>query len=424
MQTSWFLLVRSGGLEARLLQGTPPRFAGGAYKVKEVELDNGVLPEIRPPAALSDTHRHRRAYAPQFADVGQGSGRAGAGRSAGGTAQTAGKSRGHSGAAGTGSSGGELVADDPAFQELLERAGRAALYEVSVLIEGETGSGKGVLAKNVHAQSARAAGHFVSVNCSAISASLAESELFGHVKGSFTGAVSDRLGQFRAAAGGTVFLDEIGDLPLELQPKLLRALEEKRVTPVGADQEYEVDVRVIAATNKDLPAMIQEGSFRRDLYERINQVRLSVPPLRSRPQDIRTLAQRFLIAWNRRYHEERVLTEEVLQAFEAYHWPGNVRELANAVQAMCATAVGKELTVDVLPPEIRGSAPAGATGGIEAVRIPEEGLQLKSLLSQVEHAYYKKALERTGGNRERAAALLGLNPPAFRKALRERFGEE
>jgi DNA-binding NtrC family response regulator len=407
MQTAWFLLVRSGALPATLLQGVPPQFAGGVYKVKEVRLDSDVLPQITPPASL--TRSSGRS---------SGDGETNRAAARGTIAQASGPEE--AGAPATG-----LVGASPGFLELTERATRVAGYEVSVLIEGETGSGKGLLAKLIHEHSERRGNHFVAVNCSAVTSTLAESELFGHVKGAFTGASSERLGKFRAAHGGTVFLDEIGDLPTELQPKLLQALEEKTVTPVGADRAEHVDVRVVTATHKDLSAMIAEGTFRRDLYERLRQVTLRVPPLRERAEDIPRLAETFLAEWNRTYHEERRLTEEAVELLTRYPWPGNVRQLSNVIQAMCATAAGNELTPEVVPPEVRGygeGAEAGAGGS--AVEIPEEGLNVRAYLHHIEKSLYLQALERSGGNRERAAGLLGVTGAAFRKALRERFGVE
>ncbi|TVR07063.1 MAG: sigma-54-dependent Fis family transcriptional regulator [Spirochaetaceae bacterium] len=404
MQTSWFLLVRSGQLDAALLQGVPPRFAAGVYKVKEVKLTETALPEVR----ISGSRQEAASAAP--------------------APKQPAVPAGNRGEPWINRRGPLIVGDAPVFVQMIDATQRVARYDVSVLIRGETGSGKGIIARLIHQQSGRADGPFLSLNCSAISASLAESELFGHAKGAFTGATTDRLGQFRAAEGGTVFLDEIGDLPMDLQPKLLRVLEEKVVTPVGEDRVFPVDVRIIAATNRDLEAMIENGGFRRDLYERLNQTTIELPPLRERTEDIPALTEKFLADWNSRYHESKSLSAEVVEQFRAYPWPGNVRELENAVIAMCAASRGDIATTAVLPAALaayarsHGSGSGGDTS--RRIEIPADGLNIRVMLAEIERAYYENALQRTGGNAERAAALLGISGHAFRKAMRERFGAD
>ncbi|TVR51257.1 MAG: AAA family ATPase [Spirochaetaceae bacterium] len=401
MQTSWFLLVRSGELDATLLQGIPARFAGGTYKVKEVRLDDTALPRVTvgPPAAdilYQDAHD------------GPDGRRGGGARRADKRATWINTGR------------PAIVGRAKVFIDLLDAAARVARYDVTVLLRGETGSGKGLIARLIHQKSERAQRVFLPLNCSAITTSLAESELFGHAKGAFTGATSDRLGNFRAADGGTIFLDEIGDLPLEIQPKLLRVLDEGVVIPVGEDREYHVDVRVIAATNKDLEAMIASGEFRRDLYERLAQMRLTVPALRERPNDVPLLIETFLEAWNTRYHEDKRLTPAAIARLSAYDWPGNVRELENAVIAMCASSRGELIDEDLLPRPVVDEAGDKVAG----VTIPSAGLDLRAMIGELERAYYHAALEAAGGNAERAASLLGVSGHAFRKAMRERFGGE
>ena len=259
MQTAWFLLAKSGVLEASLLQGIPPRFAGGAYKVREVNLDSSVLPQVRmlpPRAARRAAPRGRYMEIPEeMAAEAMMEARATASVEAMTAYELPPEEE------------ERMVGRHPAFLEVQEKARRVAAYDISVLLQGETGTGKGLLARLIHENSGRARGPFVSLNCSAIGASLAESELFGHVKGAFTGAEHNRPGRFRTAEGGTLFLDEIGDLPPEIKPKLLRALEEKTILPVGADAELKVNVRILAATNQDLSQLIAQGPFRRDLYE-------------------------------------------------------------------------------------------------------------------------------------------------------------
>ena len=314
-----------------------------------------------------------------------------------------------------------IVGESAAFKQVLERAFRYASYDVSILIMGETGTGKNLLARFIHDNSDRKGKPFQPLNCSAISSGLVESEFFGHVKGAFTGAEKDRLGKFRAADTGTIFLDEIGDLPLEMQPKLLKVLEEKTLQPVGSDDEEKVDVRVIAATNKNLEEMIDDGRFRRDLYERLNQVSLVIPPLTERQDDIPLLARTFIDKWNREYGEEKGLSEETMKYFMEYPWPGNVRELQNAVSSLCATGMSSSIGPDLMPGRILDHFHKKRSVANMEVKIPKEGIDLRALLFQLEKDFYEEALDSTGRNKEEAAKLLGLNPPAFRKALRERF---
>jgi len=402
MKTVLFLAARSGLFPARLVQGIPPRFAGGTYKCREIRVEG--LPEIRSRAV--------RSFAQGRGDL-----------------EPEAKPRivpnaGPAPAAGPDPLSGP-VAGSPAFEEALRRARSAARYEDPVLILGETGSGKTMIARILHESSARAAGPFVEVNCSAIPESMAEAELFGHLRGAFTGAEKNRAGKFRAAQGGTLFLDEIGDLSPETQAKLLKALEDKTVYPVGSDEPEPVDLRFLAATNRDLPELVKEGTFRRDLYERIKVVVLNLPPLRERRQDIRPLAARFLSEWNAKYGETRHLTEDALVLLESYSWPGNVRELRNAVTSAANTAAAEVLGPESLPEEIRrASRPMsgrGEAGTAVDVELPEEGINLKARLLQVEWEYVAAALRKADGNREAAARLLGMTGHAFRKALRERL---
>jgi DNA-binding NtrC family response regulator len=391
MQTAWFLLAKAGVLEARLLQGIPPRFAAGAYKVREVDLESSALPQVRMrPPRLEREPGPLAARAPE---------------------QEAERER-------------RLVGGDPKFLEVLEKARRVAAYDMSVLIQGETGTGKGLLARLIHEHSGRAGGPFVALNCANIAAALAESELFGHLKGAFTGAEHNRPGRFRVAEGGTLFLDEIGDLPLDLQPKLLRALEEKLILPVGADAELKVDVRILAATNQDLPRRIAEGRFRRDLYERLAHFPLSLPPLRERRNDIPLLIRRFLQDWYLGYQESKEISAEAMRCLLDYPWPGNVRELASAVIYMCAAGTPGQrepIPPEMLPPAILEHFRQPGSPPSLTLTLPEGGLELRALLYQVEKHFYQQALKRAGGSKEKASALLGLNAPAFRKALRERF---
>lgn len=398
IQTCWFLLARSGELPATLLQGVPPQFGGGSYRVREIDLDSLDLPRVISHEGSEDTSvdlslsfiLHGLERDKPISDF----------------------------------SVQALLESNKSefFLESVRKALLVARYsDVSVVLRGEPGTGKELLARLIHEKSPRNHNPFVAINCSALSPHLVESELFGHMKGAFTGAAKDRIGKFRAADGGTILLDEIGDLPLEIQPKLLRVLQEKTVQPVGSDREYRVDVRVLAATNRDLEAMLAKGTFRRDLYDRLSQVMIQLPPLRSRKADIPLLARKFLEEWNRKYDESKFLSREVLDIFYQYSWPGNVRELQNTIIALCASSKSDELKPECLPPPLRASSYSSNHSFPFWAQIPVEGINLKALLYQAERSFFAEALRRTKGNREKAAQLLGLNPPAFRKALKERF---
>ncbi len=291
---------------------------------------------------------------------------------------------------------------DPGMKRLLHDARKVARSEVPVLVRGETGSGKELLARFIHEESSRAAGPFRAINCAALPAALLESELFGHVRGAFTGAVRDAPGHLRLADRGTLFLDEVADLPLELQGKLLRALEAKEVTPVGGSESVSVDVRFVAATNKALRREVDARRFRADLMYRLRVVPLFLPPLRERIRDVELLAWRFIEDQNKSGPRQVMrVTPGALRLLEAYDWPGNVRELRNAVQYAFVMGEGPVLGEADLPPELSGEE------GRRAARTnvsPEAVLDLPNEARRI-----VRALERAGGNRERAAQSLGMS---------------
>lgn len=395
MQTTWFLLAKSGDFPARLVQGVPPRYAGGTYKVREVDLESEALPNI---VLRPREEPHKRYQPPKPAIEEEPEDRW--------VTET----------------GIKVIGSSETFVHTLELAERYAQYDINILLFGETGSGKGIISKYIHHMSSRNEKPMVEVNCSAISPTLVESELFGHKRGAFTGADYDRMGVFRAADKGIIFFDEIGDLPPEVQPKLLKAIEEKTLTPIGADDVIKVDVRIIAATNKDLEELIREGKFRRDLYERLNETNLRVPPLRERENDIMELSEAFLESWNRAYKENKKLASDAWEYLLRYPWPGNIRELQNTFKNMCAKSRGDTLTKDLLPPRVLAHFNEESPLVPLTPGIPDEGVDLNAVLFEIEKQYYEEALTKSGGNREKAARLLGLNGPAFRKACRERFG--
>jgi two-component system NtrC family response regulator len=296
----------------------------------------------------------------------------------------------------TGTEGMETA--NSAMRELLDTAMRAASSEASVLIAGESGTGKEVLARLIHQHSPRAQGPMVAVNCAAIPENLLESELFGHVRGAFTGAVRGRKGRFHSAAGGTLFLDEIGELRLDLQAKLLRAIQERVVTPVGADQPEEVDIRLIAASNRDLYAAIGQGTFREDLYYRLGVILLQRPPLRERREDIAPLVTHFLRKLDAPAGVE--FSSGALARLRAHPWPGNIRELQNVVERAIILRRGPRIEADDLQ-LVSMPQPAAANGIPE---IPDEGLSLE----EMELGLIKKALAKADGNRSQAARLLKI----------------
>jgi two-component system response regulator GlrR len=298
----------------------------------------------------------------------------------------------------------ELLTRSPAMEDLLSQARRVAASDASVCIFGASGTGKELLARAIHRASPRAEAPFVAVNCGAIPEGLLESELFGHKKGSFTGAVADRRGLFQAAQGGTLFLDEIGDMPLPLQVKLLRALEERRVRPVGAHQDFDVDVRVIAATHRKLEERIASGEFREDLYYRLNVVKLYIPTLAERREDIPLLANEFLTRLGTRYRRGRLsLSPEATQLLVSAPWPGNVRQLLNVIEQAVALAA-----TEVIPESlVRQALDAGDT-----MLTP-----LDEARRAFERDYLVRILKITGGNVTKAARLAGRNRTEFYRLL-------
>jgi DNA-binding NtrC family response regulator len=311
-----------------------------------------------------------------------------------------------------------LIGEHPAMRRVLERIDQVADTDANVLIRGETGTGKEVVARLIHTSSARRGGPFVAMNMAAIPEALAESELFGHMKGSFTGAERTRTGKFRSADGGTLFLDEIGDMPSGLQAKLLRTLQERTVQPIGATEEQPINVRVIAATHRNLEQLVREGLFREDLYYRLDVIPIELPPLRERREDIAQLAEHFRREFNAR--DGRAVpgfSPEVLLRLTTHDWPGNVRQLENAVERLVLLAANRLVTLEDLPPNLRGDVVDVSAGSLD---LPPTGVDLRMLLSQLEERFIDQALQRTGGNKNRAAELLGMNRTTLVEKLRRR----
>jgi transcriptional regulator with GAF, ATPase, and Fis domain len=320
----------------------------------------------------------------------------------------------------------ELIGGSPAWQKLVQQIESIAASEASVLITGETGTGKELVARALHSRSPRRGRPLVKVNCGAISAGLVESELFGHVKGAFTGALAKRVGRFELADGGTLFLDEVGELPLETQVKLLRALQEHEFEPVGSSQTVRVDVRIIAATNRDLTQAIREGRFRSDLFYRLNVVPLHVPPLRERPEDIGPLALYFLGRHAKKSGKPiQAIATATLERLVNYHWPGNVRELENLIERGVVLSSGPTLDLDAhllqLPaPPTKREAPAVPSDREGAANVPPTAGP--NTLEEVERLHILAVLDRTAWvieGSQGAAQLLNLTPSTLRSRMKK-----
>ena len=310
---------------------------------------------------------------------------------------------------------GNLVGKSQKMQELFKMIEVVSAANSTVLVTGESGTGKELVAKAIHVNSLCGEGPFVSVNCGAFTESLLESELFGYMKGSFTGATSNKKGLFEVADKGTIFLDEVGDTSMSMQVKLLRVLQEKTIRRVGGTEEIHVDVRVIAATNRDLTAMVAENQFREDLYYRIRVIPIHLPPLRHRRDDIPLLANHFLAKFNGVIGKNiQRLSEEALKKMETYEWPGNVRELENAMERAYILETSSELSAQHLPDSVSSTSRPKIIGSI-----PEEGLDLEGYVESLQKSYLEEALNRTGGVQVKAAELLKMSYRSFRHYMQK-----
>jgi two-component system response regulator HydG len=300
----------------------------------------------------------------------------------------------------------EMIGSTPGMVEIYKTVSQVAPTDATVVIEGETGTGKELVARMIHRFSNRAQHPFVAVDCTSISAALIESELFGALKGAFTGADRDRIGVFEAAGKGTVFLDEIGDIDPAFQAKLLRFLQEREIRPVGSPREKKVDVRVVVATNKDLQKMVEDGKFREDLWFRLNVVRLTMPPLRERRGDVPLLTHYFLNKYNSRYNRNVKLTESGLKALKDFTWPGNIRQLQHLIERLTILAphegVDARIDAEAVQDAISAMEPGGAAG---------------ETLAETEADQIRRVLAATGGNKSRAAAILGIERKTLYRKL-------
>jgi DNA-binding NtrC family response regulator len=327
-----------------------------------------------------------------------------------------------------------IIAVSPVMRNLLEQVRAIAPFPTTVLVTGETGTGKEMIARSIHRQSPRSERSLVALNCAAVPEQLLEDELFGHVKGAFTGAQGSRDGRFEQADGGTLFLDEIGDMGLPLQSKLLRVLQEREFEKLGSSRTVKVDVRVVAATSADLERRIEEGTFRADLYYRLNVVHLRLPPLRERREDIRPLAENLLTNFCAATGlPPKSISDDAWAALLSYRWPGNVRQLQNAVERAAAlTGAANDIHTPDLPEEVRESAGAGETWTPHAsdaydapppsssptASIPDEGVNFDALVTKVERELLLQSLAKAGGNKMRAAKLLNMKRTTFVEKLK------
>jgi DNA-binding NtrC family response regulator len=381
MHACWVLLAASGEVPARLLHLRPSRFVTSERPaVSEVDLSHPEFPTIRPRRWLGLEATDDDVQDPQ---------------------EVIDRLR--------------IVGSHPALTRVLETARLLSASDVPVLILGESGTGKELVASLIHELSARADAPFVTVNCAAVPEQLAESVLFGHRKGAFTGAARDHRGKFEEAHGGTLFLDELGELSSEVQAKLLRAVQEGTVEPLGESRPRQVDVRLVAATNRDLAGAIAQGEFREDLYYRLSVGEVRLPPLRDRRSDIPTLAVHFLDLANQRLKRPKALTPEALTSLLAHRWSGNVRELSNVIQRAALLTRGQEIR----PEDLELASPARST---VAIPEPSAGFSVEAHLKETRKALFGRALEIAQGNQSEAARLLGVTPQAVFKFLRGQGG--
>jgi len=404
MQTVWFLMAQSGIVPATLLKITPPRFLRPKQKaVSKISLSLENFPKIMPPSPETldiavtclrkeKLEAERGEFIREFSSL-------------------------------------QMIGKSPSLMQVVDTIRSAALYDSAILIQGETGTGKELVAKAIHFNSARKGEPLIVVNCAAIPETLVESELFGHEKGAFTGATQQKKGKFELADGGTIFLDEIGDMPLPAQAKILRVLQEKEIMRVGGEKTIRADVRILAATNRNLAACITDGKFREDLYYRLKVIDIPMPALRERAEDISLLVEYFLDRHNARYRQKKQISREAMRRILSYSWPGNIRELENAVERAFVLSKGSVIKEDDLPPEITAPlSPLPKSSGnsdqtnAPAIAIPHEGIDLDAHLHNLEKAYYEEAIKMKDGNREAAARLLNIQPHTFRKRAKDKFG--
>jgi len=383
MHACWLMLVGAGELPAKILHVRPPRFVTRERPlVSEIDLSSDEFPTVRYLRTDTDDALKNQDLATLQQRVG-------------------------------------IIGEHESMILVLEQAMQFAQTDASVLIYGQSGTGKELLAKLIHLGSQRSDQVFIAINCGAIPESLVESLLFGHIKGSFTGATVDRKGKFEEADGGTLFLDEIGELPLSTQVKLLRVLQEGTIEPVGGGGERNVDVRIIGATNRDLQSMIRKKAFREDLYFRLNIGELTLPPLSDRRSDIPLIAQHVLDSINGNQRTQKRLTVEALQRLQSHNWPGNIRELYNAIHRSVTLSSKVILDAD----DIIISTPVTHDDPLDSLPNPYHGFSMPDFLDSARKQLFLKAMEIAGGNRSEVGRLLGISPQAVAKFFNQNGDE-
>jgi transcriptional regulator with GAF, ATPase, and Fis domain len=377
MHACWVMLAASGEIPATILQSTPPEFVSeGKSPVKEIDLSSDDFPRITLREESSSIEDNEEGLDEICRELG-------------------------------------IFGQDETFLKMIRQVAAYAPYDdTHILLLGETGSGKERVTELLHRLSPRALRSLVSVNCSSLPPELVESQLFGHRKGAFTGAVADHAGKFKTADGGILFLDELGELPLAAQAKLLRVLDQGEIEPVGANQPTKVNVRVVAATNRDIRQMVSEGRFREDLYQRFSAV-ITLPPLRQRKSDISVLALHLLEEWNRRHKKQRSLSAKALTALTAHPWPGNVRELRRVI-AQSAMLTDKSA---IGPTDLKFELPI-TNNARTAIPEPDTGFSLQAYLDAQRSRIIERALEKAEHVQARAARLLGITPQALNQFLK------
>jgi len=395
MQTVWFLLAQSRLVPATLLKITPPRFLKPNQKaVSEIKLSLGKFPRISSPSqrelAIETTYLRKEKLEAERKDL---------------VLQF---------------SQYKMIGKSTQLEQIKDTIKAASQYDSAVLIQGATGTGKELVARAIHFNSMRKTEPFIVVNCAAIPETLVESELFGHEKGAFTGAIQQKKGKFELADRGTIFLDEVGDMPLSAQAKILRVLQDNEITRVGGTRTVKTDVRLIAATNRDLAALISEDMFRDDLYYRLRVIDIQMPSLIERREDIPLLVEYFLGLHNHRYKHQKQINRETMKRLFEYDWPGNIRELENTIERAFVLSKGNVIKETDLPPEISTGELYGAKQKA-SVKIPPTGLDFDTYMKNLERGYYKEAIKMKDGNREAAARLLKIKPHTFRKRAKEKF---
>ncbi|MBK9293252.1 MAG: sigma-54-dependent Fis family transcriptional regulator [Oligoflexia bacterium] len=315
-----------------------------------------------------------------------------------------------------------IVGNSQAMHKIFDLINRVSHTATNVLITGESGTGKELIAKAIHYNGPLKDKPFVTVNCGAIPENLMESEMFGHKRGSFTGAHADKMGLFEVANGGTLFLDEVGELPLSIQVKLLRAIQERTIRMVGGTDDIKVDVRIVAATNRDLEQQTKSGAFREDLYYRLNVIHIKSPSLRERREDIPLLAKHFLDKYNSRLQKQiKGISEDAMDNLKKYDYPGNVRELENIIERTVALEGGATILPESLPPLVTTTSGARKLASAYDIDVTDEGLDLEKIIGQIEKEILIKAIHRTGGVKKKAAKLLGITFRSMRYRV-EKYG--